>query len=591
MLEKREFEKSDFMWRLSTTVTIVSGLFSLVVFILLLVNYLQIQSLDPINDLLITELREEYASALEKDEALAQRIRDLDLMTRKAFFTSQFHLRVGGMLLLGGVVVFLVAFKNTARWRPDVPDLPEEPPAEAEFVSYARGRQVLTWLGVILLATGLLAAYVTESVLTTDSAKVGEQGLPETAAEESATPSETPVVAKSYPEWEETEKQWQAFRGPGGAGIAHFTTAPMEWDVEADTGVRWKVAVPRLGANSPVVWGNRLFLSGADEEVREVYCFDTETGALVWTKALGAFPGTPKEAPDVSEDTGYAASTMAAHGDQVFAIFANGDIVSYDFDGNQVWGRSLGLPDNHYGHSSSLLAYEHLVYVQLDDNSTPRLLALDAATGNPVWTVEREAISWASPMLARTKLGEQVVLTSEEHVDAYSPLTGALIWSEQCLGGEVAPSAAYSNGIVFAANEYAIASAIQLGGTAEAVESELLWQYDEILPEVASPIGDGERFYFATSMGDLVSLDAQTGTVVWEEMHGDGFYSSPVLVGDRIYVLDMEGIMYIFRASATFELIASNPTGEPTFATPAFMDGRIYIRGVEYLYCIENQDG
>lgn len=587
MLRKTEFEKSDFLWRVSVSVTIVSGLFVVLVFVLLVVNYLQVRSADPINNLLITELRDQYASAPERDEALAERIRDLDLLTRKAFFTSQYHLRVGGLLLLAGVIVFLISFKNMARWKPDVPELTDTPPADLEWLSYATSRQLITWVGVAVLAGGLLASYMTESVLVSDAASLPNDASGKSATAEAPPDVATDSVAQSPPNWDEVVLHWPSLRGPGGCGVAHYTTAPLEWDVQAGAGIRWKATVPRAGANSPVVWGGRLYVTGADAENRDVYCYDTESGDLLWQQTLERLPGTPDEAPDVTEDTGYAAPTMAAHGDQVFALFANGDIVSYDSGGTMVWGRGLGMPVNHYGHSSSLLAYEDLLYVQYDDNENPRLMALDVQTGEEVWVAQREKISWASPILAHTPFGPQVILCSEVDVDAYDPIAGTLIWSQECLGGEVAPSAAYASDIVFAANEYAVGSAVRLSGTADAVQSEILWQWDELLPEVSSPVGDGENFYFGTAFGDFVCLDAETGEEVWVQETDEGFYSSPVLVGDRIYILGMEGTMFIFKAGPEYELIATCETGEPTFATPAYLDGRIYLRTFENLYCIE----
>jgi outer membrane protein assembly factor BamB len=119
------------------------------------------------------------------------------------------------------------------------------------------------------------------------------------------------------------------------------------------------------------------------------------------------------------------------------------------------------------------------------------------------------------------------------------------------------------------------------------VESTVSWQYDYLLPEISSPVGDGERFYFGTAIGDLVSLNATTGEEAWVHECEDGFSSSPVLVGDLLYVGDMAGNMYIMKASDTFELVAQIPMGEPVYATPAFLDGRMYIRTETKLYCIE----
>ena len=159
-------------------------------------------------------------------------------------------------------------------------------------------------------------------------------------------------------------------------------------------------------------------------------------------------------------------------------------------------------------------------------------------------------------------VGGAIALQGLNHVD----LTRQL---QQCLGGEVGPSAAYSAGTVLVANEFAMASAIRLRESGGAVQSEIVWEYDEVLPEVSSPVGDSKRFYFVTSVGDMVALDATTGEEYWLEELSDGFYSSPILVGDLLYVLDREGKMYIVRASDEFELIASPTVGEPTLATPA----------------------
>jgi outer membrane protein assembly factor BamB len=588
MLEKREFDKSDYFWRLSTTVTIVTGFFSLIIFTLLLVNYLQIKRLDPVNHELLTQMRQEYAVLPAKDPALAQRIRDLDLMTRKAFFTSQTHLNFGAILLAVFVSTFLIAFKNMIRWRPETPELGEIPTADKEFLAYEKSRELITWAGVGLLAGGLFFATFTKSALT---AEMLEAKNPTEATEttEGGVPDEPGLAALVVPTWEEAGVNWPSFRGPGANGIAHFTTAPTEWDVEAGTNVLWKVEPPLPGNNSPVIWGDRLFITGASGEKREIYCYSVKDGSLIWSQTLSPLPGTPPEL-EVMEDTGFAACTMAVHGNRVFASFANGDIVSFDTDGNEAWGFNQGLPENHYGHSSSLLAYENLLFVQYDQSEDGKLLALDVDTGKETWSAPRDKISWASPILASTNVGHQLILCSEENADAFDPLTGKLIWSEECLGGEVAPSPAYSNGMVFVANEYAVASGITIGGTAEAVESEVIWQFDELLPEVASPIGDGERFYFGTAIGDLVALDAKTGEERWVEEMDEGFYSSPILVGDRIYLADLEGTMHIVKTGETFERIGAISMGEPVYATPAFMDGRIYIRTASQLYCIGSEE-
>lgn len=593
MLEKREFDQNEFLARLATAVTVVSGFFSIIVFLLLLFNFLQVEAADPIDNLMITKMRQEYASLPQQDEAMAQRIRDLDMLNRKAYFTSQGHLRTGATLLLIGVCTFLISFKYSLRWRREKPVLEEIPTADREFLAFAESRQLITWAGVAILAIGLGATLLTESAVMRDSSLVASAALTEEGA---ATDAKAEATAEAPagpppPAWDAMEKNWPSFRGPGSLGKAHFTNAPTAWDIAAGTGVKWKAEVPLPGYNSPVIWEDRLYVSGANETTREVYCININDGTQLWKQIVGKLEGSPDTPPKVTDDTGFAAPTMVAHGGQVFAIFADGDLVSYDKDGKLVWGRNVGMPKNHYGHSSSLIAYDKFLYVQLDEKTDPRLMALDVATGKEIWKAQRNAISWASPIVAQTEFGPQLILCSESTVDAYDPLTGKQLWSQECLSGEVAPSPAYANGMVMAANEYAVATGIQMAKGADGVEVSVAWEFDELLPEVSSPVGDGERFYFGTSSGILVCLDAKTGEKLWEHEVEMGFYSSPVLVGDRLYVLDKDGLMHIIKASATYESIATLPTGEATFATPAFMDGRIYLRSVGHIYCIEQSNG
>jgi outer membrane protein assembly factor BamB len=183
-----------------------------------------------------------------------------------------------------------------------------------------------------------------------------------------------------------------------------------------------------------------------------------------------------------------------------------------------------------------------------------------------------------------------LILNAEETVDAYAPDTGKLLWSQHCLGGEVAPSPAFARDTVFAANEFAVATLIKLTGSAEEIEPEVVWEYDRFLPEVSSPVLDDERVYLATSAGQLVALDAASGKELWVKELTDSFYSSPVLVGDKIYILGVEGKMFIVQTGSEFELLETLDIGEETFATPAYLDGRIYLRSTEHLYCLEASD-
>ncbi len=572
------FESNLPAWRVAATVALVSGLFVLVVAVLLIANYLQIEAIAPLDNPELLALRKQLKDAPEPNEQLVQEIRAMDLLARKAFFTSQTHLRMGGQLLLAGAVLFLVSFRLAARWRPAQP-APDDGPANYWEIAVAAKEYIATG-GIALTALALSAAYFTPSEVPQPPAAAG----PGEAATEQA------VAADAAPTWEEMQLQWPSFRGPGAYGVAHFTTAPTQWDLASGHNIRWKTELALPGNNSPVVWGNRVYLCGATADAREVYCYDTETGQQVWKHTLEKFPGTPEKSPKIDEETSYAPPTMIAQGKRVAAMFPNGDIVCLDSDGKLLWGKNLGVPDNHYGHASSLLALDNLVYVQFDDKAKPRLMALELATGNEAWTAARTKISWSSPACVPTDFGMQLVLNSERDVDAYDPKSGKPLWKVECLDGEVAPSPAYFGNMVFVGNEYAKSAAIVIEKDGESVKATEKWVYEDVLPETSSPLASAAHFYIATARGEVVCLDRETGQAAWTHEFDEGYDSSPILVGDRIYLADKEGLFHIFKAGAQFEAIADIAMGEPVHATPAYLDGRIYIRTQKQLVCVEKKE-
>ena len=166
---------------------------------------------------------------------------------------------------------------------------------------------------------------------------------------------------------------WARFRGPNGSGISSDTKIPLTWSESEN--LKWKLDLPGPGSSSPIVWGDRLFFSGGDEEGLEVFCYDANTGDLRWQKTVE----TKAEFPEVSEDTGYAAPTMATDGQRVFAIFATGDLAAFDLDGNVVWQKNLGVPKNPYGMGSSLLSDGVRLFVQYDHEDAQKVIAFDGA--------------------------------------------------------------------------------------------------------------------------------------------------------------------------------------------------------------------
>ncbi len=342
------------------------------------------------------------------------------------------------------------------------------------------------------------------------------------------------------------------------------------------------MAIPLRGFNSPIIWGNKIFLSGAQESKREVYCLDRNSGAFLWTLKIENVPGSPSKEPEVANYTGHAAPTMATDGNKVFAIFSNGDIVGIDMDGNQVWARNLGAPVNHYGHSSSLIVYKDKILVQYDQKNKKQIMALSVNTGETVWSKTRDVkISWASPVIVNTGKRMEAILAADPFVISYDPETGNELWRIDCISGEVGPSVAYADGIVFSVNDYSKLAAIKIGDT-----PEILWESEDYLSDIPSPVATDKYLFMATSYGVIVCYDAKNGDLLWEKEVDNSINASPMIVEGNVYVLDKQGVMYIFKADKEYIPVAQSELGEKIVCTPAFADGKIYLRGYDNLYCV-----
>jgi outer membrane protein assembly factor BamB len=584
-------------------VAVVAGVFSLVVAVLLAVNWFQTRNTPSITSTSIQKLITQLSNSPDND-SIKEEIRAFDLLARRAYFTGVSVARKGTCLFAIGIGVLLIALKTMAVLRRKLPDprLYLEP-ADAG-TSALLARWFVVGIGIFLFIAALLlagifggdlnltmpvpqggAAHPLTTVHSEDSRQTAE---PKGAAVLPLPPA--PAVSD-----EEISKNWPCFRGPGGLGVAHYTNAPAEWDGKTGKNILWKVAVPRQGCNSPIVWGNRVLVSGADKDVREVFCFDAASGQLLWRHEVKGIPDSPAAPPVVTPDTGFAAATMATDGNmRFFAIFATGDLVCLDHCANRLWARNLGMPEIRYGHSSSLIVYRNILIVQYDSNKSGRLLGLDCATGKTLWETARKVDPcWSSPILVNTGKRMELIINANPLAAGYDPQNGKELWALECMGGEVGPSPGYADGMVFVANEFVRLAAIKLGD-----KPQLAWEGNDGLPNVASPLATSEYVFLASSGGTVTCWDAKKGGTLWKQELTDGFYSSPILVGDRIYLTDLAGATHMIKADKTYlhigscELEEKRELGEKVVCTPAFMDGRIYIRGEKNLYCIgEKQPG
>ncbi len=386
MNKKENNLPSKNLYNIARSVALVTIILAIILSILMIASYIQTKSNDPLNSLAISQLMLRLQEN-PNDNALKEQIRALDLLARKAYFTNQWQIRIGSFLLFAFVLTFLIAAKYMSSLRPQLPDLSEEAQTNRSWENTILARKYIIFSGLGLFALAFAANVLSES-------EIDKIGLYDSdKAVEAAT------AAANYPDIEELRQNWPNFRGPHGNGIAYNVDPPESWDVKSDSNIIWKIAVPRSGFNSPIIWGNKMFMSAADDDTLEVYCIDTETGVFNWRRTMNDIPGSPEKWPDVTRDTGYAAATMATDGQNVFVLFATGDIACLDFDGNRRWAKNIGVPDNHYGHSSSLIIYQNLLLIQYDQNSGGRLIALKTVSGDLAYDTFRDVqISWSSPM-------------------------------------------------------------------------------------------------------------------------------------------------------------------------------------------------
>jgi outer membrane protein assembly factor BamB len=566
--QPKEYERknrTELGYNIAKRIAVVAAVLAGILSVLMIANYIQTKSVDPLNSQAISQLMIKLQQNPE-DTVLIDQIRALDLLARKAYFTHQWQIRTGSYLLFAFVLIFILAMKYMSSFEPRLPDLTKGPEPEKTWENRLLSRKYLLYggLGLVFLA------FVLGVLSQTELKKIG------------IVREENSAGKSDFASIQEMRDNWPGFRGPEGIGWAYHTDVPTEWDGPSGRNILWKIPIPHPGYNSPIIWGNKMFFSGADRRTQVVSCIDADLGEILWQTELNDIPGSPERRPQVTEDTGFAAPTMTTDGIRVFALFATGDIACLDFEGNRVWAKNLGVPENHYGHSSSLITYQDLLLVQYDQNTGGRLLALRTQSGDLVYDQPRDVeISWASPILVNTGKRDELILNSNPFVMSHDPRSGQELWRVRCMLGEIAPSPAYADGMVYVVNDYARLAGIKLGESAE-----LVWEYIDDLSEVSSPLATKDYLFMSASYGTVTCFENKTGERLWIEEFEEGFYSSPILVGEFVYLMDMSGVMYVFKADGEYQLISRNELGENAMSIPAFMHDRIYIRGAKNLYCI-----
>ncbi|OPZ12725.1 MAG: outer membrane biogenesis protein BamB [candidate division BRC1 bacterium ADurb.BinA364] len=544
-------------------------------------------------------MKAELAKA-PNDAQIKAEIRVEDLLARQRHIMNRRRYAAGAYMLIAAFIGLVAC----ARWRTA---MAAEPPAEKLLESIAsrpkERADLAVWaaasVGVAVFAVlGYGALFGQPMLPPSDRAPGGAAPVP-AAAQSMAPPSgEAPAAAQTAVGpvsagrfAAEYASQWPNFRGPNGVGWAAEGDWPTSWSLETRHNILWQVDADLDGMSSPVVWGGRLFLTGGDEESQTVACFDAATGEQLWSSAIES-PAEGMDDLEVMEETGFAASTPAVDGERVYAMFATGVVAAFDFQGAKVWEKDLGRPDNMYGLASSLLRHGDFLIVQFDqgydaEDEKSRLLALDPATGEEKWSTPRPVPnSWASPILANAEARAELILNGSPWVIAYNPATGEEYWRAEALDGDVAASPAFGGGTrVFVSNDAAQTAAIRLGGQGDVTETHIEWIGDDGLPDTASPVSDG-NYLLLSSGGQLTCHDAENGEVKWMEYIDTACQASPILAGGLVYLFGDDGLVLMLKLGDTFQVERQAHCGEPVYATPAFVNSKIYVRGYKTLFCI-----
>ena len=505
-------------------------------------------------------------------EGLVAAFRTEDLERRGSYFEAQKRLQFGGLFLFATLSVFVLALRRLAVLKERLPQpLESNQPRRNETI---RKRSLMSTLCIPLpVSIGILAAFF----------YYGQVSIDQTEA------SNSEVEKTEIPD---TQK-WVQFRGNNGLGIAPEMESPLSWDAETGENIAWKSPIPIHGNSSPIIHGDRVFLTGADIDQRKVLCFSLETGSLLWATTIETNvvvdEEMKKEFP--RSDTGFASPTPVTDGEIVVAFFGTNELVGLDFSGQQVWSKWLGKPDSAYGVASSLCYRDGKVFLQLDqgneDDSLSALYAFNPSDGRVLWKTDREVpASWSSPIVVDVGNREELITVSDPWVISYNPVNGSEWWRASVLKGDVAPLPVFGGGLVFSVVAYSQLAAIEAGGSGDVTDTHVRWTYDDYLPDIPSPVADDQFLLLPTSEGVIQLFETQTGTILWEHLFDSEYWSSPTVIGKKVYLTDTEGKTEIFGFSNPFEELGGGQVGERVFSSPAFVESRIVIRGEEHLFCI-----
>jgi len=402
---------------------------------------------------------------------------------------------------------------------------------------------------------------------------------------------------------------WPAWRGPLGLGETTEQALPVKWSTTEN--VKWRVPLPEPGNSTPIVWGERVFVTQAEGERRTLMCFHRADGKLLWQAGITAQSADPTHGTNP-----YCAGSPVTDGERVIVSFASEGLFCYDLEGKELWRRTdLGKQIHIWGNGSSPVLGGDLCFLNFGPGETTYLLAVDKKTGRTVWKKDEATGygepptadvqgsknpnekatfigSWTTPVLATVEGKEQLLMSWPRRLAAYDPKTGEEIWTCSGLNPLVYTSPLYRDGLAVAMGGYGGNTiAVRLGGKGDITETHRLWQVKRTPQRIGSGVIHGDHIYIQNDPGTAMCIELKTGNVVWTERlpasTGTGQnWSSVMLSGDKCYTINQGGDCFVFRAAPQFELLSVNPLGERSNSSIVPSDGELFIRTQRSLWCI-----
>jgi len=402
---------------------------------------------------------------------------------------------------------------------------------------------------------------------------------------------------------------WPQFRGPGGVGRSDEKNLPSEWNEGKN--LKWKIALPGPGSSSPIVWGDRLFITcysgyGVEGSVgnvgdlkRHLLCIHPDDGSVRWSKTVDS---TAKEDAwrGYIREHGYASSTPICDGERVYVFFGKTGALAFDLDGREIWRKNLGTESSNrrWGSGPSPILYENLLIVNASEESRT-IYALNKLNGTEAWKVEADKteLTYGTPALVNLPNGQrEMVIAVPNEVWGFNPNMGICTWwAKTALRGNISPSVLAVKDVVYAFGGFPrIGSvAIRAGGKQDVTDTRILWTSQDS-SYVPSPVEHNGHLYWVSDRALAFCMEAATGKVLYKEklkVQGDkAFYASVVYADNRLYAVSRTNGSFVLAAKPTFEVVSHNvfDSAQSDFnGSPAVSKGRIFLRSNKFLYCIE----